>query len=110
MVNLSHLTYEQRRTWEELDRTMHASHEGEAAAIAGIPAKCCPYEVEAGFDTLRRRWYEGYRHALELKRAWRTSNADYRRCRKELSYMPHTEATAFVWRLITRIYRSIARD
>ena len=108
MAGLSHLSFEQRRTWEDLDRFWYAAKEGEAAAKRGDSAASCPYDVRAGFNTPRRRWYEGYRHAIEVKATSpEIARTNYWRCRAALARLPHDEFSALIFRLITRGWRSL---
>lgn len=109
MHELSHLTFEQRRTLEKLDRFWYAWEEGNVAAKRGESASTCPYDVRAGRMTPRRLWYEGYLSAIELERTplTRASEENLRRCRIELSLMPLDELTALIKRIIIRAWRSV---
>ncbi len=110
MNELSHLTYEQRRTWEDLDRFWYAREDGERTARRGDSAAACPYDVRSGLNTPRRRWYEGYLHALEVEATPPDiARKNYRRCLMEMGRFPETEARALITRLITRAWRSVTK-
>jgi hypothetical protein len=107
MTDLSHLTCEQRRTWEALDKFAYAWQEGKSAAMRGHPAITCPYEIEAGSDNPRRRWAEAYELQANLDGRRRIKTKDLVWCRMQLG-MPHTHTSAMIFRLFARAWRTMA--
>jgi hypothetical protein len=84
MADISHLTFEQRRTWERLDQFAYGWEEGRAAAIRGATPKECPYQWQPGDNTPRLRWFEGFVMAHDAGAAPEaTRKAAYREYRRE---------------------------
>lgn len=119
MTDLSHLAYEERKLWEKLDHQMRFIKEGEGAAQRGESPKTCPYEVEAGRDTRRRWWCDGYRGAVTEILALQYDSLTHKErwslikrgawCRRQ-EVTIHTAFTALVFRSITRTWNNLIKQ